>query len=577
MLYNNPDVKNMRLQIVKSKNAQSFYIVKSTYIKGKRSNKVVEKLGTLDELKLKLKNEDPYIWAKKYVEELNKQEKEGNRKITIKYSTNKIIDKNNNINFNVGYIFLEKLYYDLKLNETCKKISDEYRIKYDLNKILQDLIYTRIIEPCSKSSSFEVAKKFIEQPDYELHDIYRALEVIAKGTDFIESEVYKNSLNVINRNSKILYYDCTNYFFEIEQAEELKQYGKSKEHRQTPIVQMGLFMDGNGLPLAFNITSGNTNEQTTLKPLEEQIMRDFEMSKFVVCTDAGLASIANRKFNNIQSRSFIVTQSLKKIKKHLQEWALSKDGWHILGSKKEINLNNLTEKDYDKIFYKDKWINENGLEQRLIVSYSQKYADYQKHVREEQIQRAKNIIEDPGVATRNLNDPKRFINVATITEDGEIADKKVKSLNIEAIKKEEQFDGFYAVCTTLEDDVKEIIKVNKNRWEIEESFRILKTDFKARPVYLKRDDRIKAHFTICFLSLLIFRILEKKLKEGYTSNEIIKTLREMKLIKSDEENYIPIYTRTDLTDELHNFLGARTDYEITSNKSMKNILKSLKK
>ena len=508
---------------------------------------------------------------------VNKKEKEGNRKITIKYSTNKIIDKNNNINFNVGYIFLEKLYYDLKLNETCKKISDEYRIKYDLNKILQDLIYTRIIEPCSKSSSFEVAKKFIEQPDYELHDIYRALEVIAKGTDFIESEVYKNSLNVINRNSKILYYDCTNYFFEIEQAEELKQYGKSKEHRQTPIVQMGLFMDGNGLPLAFNITSGNTNEQTTLKPLEEQIMRDFEMSKFVVCTDAGLASVSNRKFNNIQSRSFIVTQSLKKIKKHLQEWALSKDGWHILGSKKEINLNNLTEKDYDKIFYKDKWINENGLEQRLIVSYSQKYADYQKHVREEQIQRAKNIIENPGVATRNLNDPKRFINVATITEDGEIADKKVKSLNIEAIKKEEQFDGFYAVCTTLEDDVKEIIKVNKNRWEIEESFRILKTDFKARPVYLKRDDRIKAHFTICFLSLLIFRILEKKLKEGYTSNEIIKTLREMKLIKSDEENYIPIYTRTDLTDELHNFLGARTDYEITSNKSMKNILKSLKK
>ena len=567
----------MRLQIVKSKNAQSFYVVKSTYIKGKRSNKVVEKLGTLDELKLKLKNEDPYIWAKKYVEELNKQEKEGNRKIIIKYSPNKIINKNNNINFNIGYIFLEKLYYDLKLNETCKKVSDKYRIKYDLNRILQDLIYTRIIEPCSKLSSFEVAKKFIEQPNYEIHDIYRALEVISEETDFIESEVYKNSLNVINRNSKILYYDCTNYFFEIEQAEGLKQYGKSKEHRQSPIVQMGLFMDGNGLPLAFNITSGNTNEQTTLKPLEEQIIRDFEMSKFVVCTDAGLASIDNRKFNNLQSRSFIVTQSLKKIKKHLQEWALSKDGWHTLGSKKEINLNNLTEEDYDKIFYKEKWINENGLEQRLIVSYSQKYADYQKHVREEQIQRAKNIIENPGVATRNLNDPKRFINVAAITEDGEIAEKKVKSLNIEAIKKEEQFDGFYAVCTTLEDDIADIIKVNKNRWEIEESFRILKTDFKARPVYLKRDDRIKAHFTICFLSLLIFRILEKKLKEGYTSNEIIKTLKDMNMFYEEAEGYIPVYKRTYITDELHNFLGARTDYEITSNKSIKNILKSLKK
>ena len=567
----------MRLRVTKSKNTDIFYVIKTVYIKGKEKTIIVEKLGNTSTIKSRTNGENPYIWAKKYVEELNKQEKENKRNITLEKSPSTIISLNKQKLFNIGYIFLEKLYYDLKLNKTCKKISERYRIKYDLNKILQDLIYTRIIEPCSKLSSFEVAKKFVEQPNYELHDIYRALEVISNETDFIESEVYKNSLNVINRNSRILYYDCTNYFFEIEQAEGLKQYGKSKEHRQSPIVQMGLFMDGNGIPLAFNITSGNTNEQTTLKPLEEQIMRDFEMSKFVVCTDAGLASIDNRKFNNLQSRSFIVTQSLKKIKKHLQEWALSKDGWHTLGSKKEINLNNLTEEDYDKIFYKEKWINENGLEQRLIVSYSQKYADYQKHVREEQIQRAKNIIENPGVATRNLNDPKRFINVAAITEDGEIAEKKVKSLNIEAIKKEEQFDGFYAVCTTLEDDIADIIKVNKNRWEIEESFRILKTDFKARPVYLKRDDRIKAHFTICFLSLLIFRILEKKLKEGYTSNEIITTLKEMRLIKSDDENYIPIYTRTDLTDELHDVFRVRTDYEITTDKNMKKILKNIKK
>ena len=567
----------MRLRVTKSKNTDIFYVIKTVYIKGKEKTIIVEKLGNTSTIKSRTNGENPYIWAKKYVEELNKQEKENKRNITLEKSPSTIISLNKQKLFNIGYIFLEKLYYDLKLNKTCKKISERYRIKYDLNKILQDLIYTRIIEPCSKLSSFEVAKKFVEQPNYKLHDIYRALEVISNETDFIESEVYKNSLNVINRNSRILYYDCTNYFFEIEQAEGLKQYGKSKEHRQSPIVQMGLFMDGNGIPLAFNITSGNTNEQTTLKPLEEQIIRDFEMSKFVVCTDAGLASVSNRKFNNIQSRSFIVTQSLKKIKKHLQEWALSKDGWHTLGSKKEINLNNLTEEDYDKIFYKEKWINENGLEQRLIVSYSQKYADYQKHVREEQIQRAKNIIENPGVATRNLNDPKRFINVAAITEDGEIAEKKVKSLNIEAIKKEEQFDGFYAVCTTLEDDIADIIKVNKNRWEIEESFRILKTDFKARPVYLKRDDRIKAHFTICFLSLLIFRILERKLKEGYTSNEIITTLKEMRLIKSDDENYIPIYTRTDLTDELHEVFSVRTDYEITTDKNMKKILKNIKK
>ena len=562
----------MRLSITHTTNNTYFYMIKSYRDHGKNKTIIVEKLGTLEEVKLKANGKDPVVWAKEYIAQKTAEEKEGKAIYYQKLVEGIPLSKKQKL-FNVGYIFLEKLYYDLKLNETCKKISEKYRIKYDLNKILQDLIYTRIIEPCSKLSSFEVAKKFIEQPDYELHDIYRALEVIAKGTDFIESEVYKNSLNVINRNSKILYYDCTNYFFETEQAEGLKQYGKSKEHRQTPIVQMGLFMDGNGLPLAFNITSGNTNEQTTIKPLEEQIMRDFEMSKFVVCTDAGLASIANRKFNNIQSRSFIVTQSLKKIKKNLQEWALSKDGWHTLGSKKEINLNNLTEKDYDKIFYKERWINENGLEQRLIVSYSQKYADYQKHIREEQIQRAKNIIENPGVATRNLNDPKRFINVDAITEDGEIADKRVRSLNIEAIKKEEQFDGFYAVCTTLEDDVEEIIKVNKNRWEIEESFRILKTDFKARPVYLKRDDRIKAHFTICFLSLLIFRILEKKLKEGYTSNEIIKTLREMNSLEMEGFGYKQTYVNTDITEELSKQFSIDINQDFISFKKMKKIIK----
>lgn len=567
----------MRLQIVKSKNAKSFYVVKSTYINGKRSNHVVEKLGTYNDLKIKSGLEDPIDWAKNYVKKLNEQEKAGTRSIIIKKAQNIKIEKNKNMIFNVGYLFLEKLYYDLNLDKTCKEISEKYRIKYDLNKILQDLIYTRIIEPCSKLSSFEVAKKFIEQPNYELHDIYRALEVIAKETEFIESEVYKNSLKVVNRNSKILYYDCTNYFFETETAEGLKQYGKSKEHRQSPIVQMGLFMDGNGLPLAFNITSGNTNEQKTLKPLEEQIMNDFKMSKFVVCTDAGLASTSNRKFNNMQDRSYIVTQSLKTIKGHLREWALSKEGWHALGSNKEINLNNLTNKDYDKIFYKERWINENGLEQRLIVSYSQKYADYEKHVRESQIQRAQKIIENSKAETRNLNDPKRFISISSVTPDGEVAEKKIKSLNTKAIKKEEQFDGFYAVCTTLEDDIGEIIKVNKNRWEIEESFRILKTDFKARPVYLKNDDRIQAHFTTCFLALLIFRILEKKLKDGYTSNEIIKTLREMNMLYEETEGYVPAYMRTDLTDEFHKQFDFRTDYEITTIGSMKKIIKQIKK
>ena len=568
----------MRLKITKSKNAASLYVIKDVIRNGKRTTKIVEKLGTLEELKKKLKNEDPIEWSKKYIKNLNDQEKIHTRKIIIEKSQNKLIEREKQTLYNCGYLFLEKIYYELKLNNICEEISQKYQFKFDLNSILSNLIYTRIIEPSSKLSSFEASKKFIEQPNYELHDIYRALEVISKETELIEAEVYKNSLDVVNRNTKILYYDCTNYFFEIEQAEGLKQYGLSKENRPNPITQMGLFMDGDGFPLAFNVNSGNTNEQTTLKPLEKQIIKDFELSKFVVCTDAGLASNENRKFNNIQNRSYIVTQSLKKIKGHLKEWALSPEDWHTINSNKKINLNDIDSSgDNEEIYYKERWINENGLEQRLIVSYSPKYAEYQRSVRNRQIERAQNLINNPTKISKNRqDDPKRFIKSASVTNDGEIASKKVFSLNTTAIEKEEEFDGFYAVCTTLEDDISEIIKINKRRWEIEESFRILKTDFKTRPVYLKRDDRIKAHFTTCFLSLLIYRILEHSLNEKYTNEKIISTLREMNLAYESEEGYIPLYTRNDITDDLHEKYEFRTDYEITTENKMKKILKNIK-
>ena len=568
----------MRLKITKSKNAASLYVIKDVIRNGKRTTKIVEKLGTLEELKKKLKNEDPIEWSKKYIKNLNDQEKIHTRKIIIEKSQNKLIEREKQTLYNCGYLFLEKIYYELKLNNICEEISQKYQFKFDLNSILSNLIYTRIIEPSSKLSSFEASKKFIEQPNYELHDIYRALEVISKETELIEAEVYKNSLDVVNRNTKILYYDCTNYFFEIEQAEGLKQYGLSKENRPNPITQMGLFMDGDGFPLAFNVNSGNTNEQTTLKPLEKQIIKDFELSKFVVCTDAGLASNENRKFNNIQNRSYIVTQSLKKIKGHLKKWALSPEDWHTINSNKKINLNDIDSSgDNEEIYYKERWINENGLEQRLIVSYSPKYAEYQRSVRNRQIERAQNLINNPTKISKNRqDDPKRFIKSASVTNDGEIASKKVFSLNTTAIEKEEEFDGFYAVCTTLEDDISEIIKINKRRWEIEESFRILKTDFKARPVYLKKDDRIKAHFTTCFLSLLIYRILEHSLNEKYTNEKIISTLREMNLAYESEEGYIPLYTRNDITDELHEKYEFRTDYEITTENKMKKILKNIK-
>ena len=566
----------MKLSIKHTKNNTFFYMVKSIRINGKSTSRIIECLGKLEEVKVKANGEDPIEWAKKYVNQKTLEEKENKATYYTKLVEGSPLT-NQKIFFNIGYLFLQKIYKELKLDKICKQISKKYKFEYDLDSILSRLIYTRILEPSSKLSSFESSKNFLEQPNFELQHIYRALEVIANETEFIEAEVYKNSLSVVNRNTKILYFDCTNYFFETEQAEGLKQYGVSKENRPTPIVQMGLFMDGNGYPLAFCINPGNTNEQVTLKPLEKRIIEDFELSHFIVCTDAGLASKENRAFNNLQNRSYIVTQSLKKIKGHLKEWALSTDGWHTINSNATINLEDIDNSSANEmVYYKERWIKENGMEQRLIVSYSPKYARYQKNIRNGQVIRAENMIEKPSSATKKrINDPKRFITSTYITGDGEIANSKKLTLNVDAINEEAMFDGFYAVCTTLEDNIEEIIKVNKRRWEIEESFRILKTEFKSRPVYLKNDDRIKAHFTTCFLSLLIYRILENKLDYKFSINKIISTLQNMNSLKIEGLGYKQIFESNAIVNALCDLLDVHLNTDFISNKNMKKIINKL--
>lgn len=570
----------MRLKITKTNTSTNYYIIKDINKNGKRSTMIYERLGTEKEILEKSKGEDIFVWIQNYLDKLNTQKNE--LPVFIKKYPSALIPKDEKNLFNCGYLFLEKIYYKLGLNQICENISEKYKFEYDLNNILSRLLYGRILFPASKLATKELSKKFIEQPNFELHDIYRALEVISKENEFIQSELYKNSLNISKRNTGVLYYDCTNYFFELEQEDGLKQYGPSKEHRPNPIIQMGLFMDGDGIPLAFNITSGNTNEQTTLTPLEEKILEDFKLSKFIVCTDAGLSSNANRKFNDKEERAFITTQSIKKLKKHLMEWALDENGWKLTNDSKTYNIKDIDKNEElykDKIFYKDRWINENGLEQKLIVTYSIKYRNYQQQIRNSQIKRAKQAIESNSIKLDkcNQNDYKRFVNKTNITKDGEIAEDKVLSLNTQQIEKEEKFDGFYGVCTNLDDNAEEIIKINQRRWEIEECFRIMKSEFKARPVYLQRDDRITAHFTTCFLSLVLYRFLEKRLEEQYTCSEIIGTIRNMNLYKANELGYLPAYTRTDITDTLHDKFGFRTDNEIIQQKEMKKILNKVKK
>ena len=566
----------MRIMKGRSKDP-TYHVIRDVRRNGKRSTEIIENLGHASEICARHNVNDADAWANAYIEKLRTEQSAANHKVLIPFNTDKLIERDVQLSFNIGYLFLQQIYHKLGLPSICRKIRKTTSAEYDLDAILSRLIYGRILFPSSKLSCFEQSKTLMEQPSFELHQIYRALSVLSDHSDLIQAELYKRSKKVVKRSTGVLFYDCTNYFFELEQESGLKQYGPSKEHRPNPIVQMGLFMDTSGIPLAFCINPGNQNEQLSLKPLEMQIMRDFELSRFVVCTDAGLSSEANRRFNNFGERSFITTQSVKKLKKELKEWCLDPKGWSLEGSRKKYDISKLedTPENRKKIFFKQKLIEgydeerDITFDQTLIVTFSLRYQLYHRTLRGRQIERAKKYLQNPASSDRrSQTDAKRFIKKTPVTGDGEVAENAMYELNTDVITEEEKYDGFYAVCTNLDDDPADIARINRDRWEIEESFRIMKSEFEARPVYLQRDDRIRAHFLTCFISLMIYRILEKQLAEKYTCEEIVATLREMDMRNLDGHGYIPNYKRTELTDALHENAGFRTDYEFTTPKSM---------
>ena len=578
----------MRVKKSVSKNSVSYSIIENVRdINGKSTTKVIEALGNEQEIRERHPGVDPEEWARAYAKKLTEEHKRKSETIIIKHDPTKPIPKGKKRSFNVGYLFLKSVYHQLKLDKICKEISDRHQFTYDLNKILALLMYMRILHPTSKKGTLERADDLLESHLVETQHIYRALDILAEESDTIEKTVYKNSAAIVERKTELLYYDCTNFYFEIEEADGLKQYGVSKENRPNPIVQMGLFMDGSGLPLAFVIHPGSQNEQPTLKPLEKRILKDFQLSKFVVCTDAGLSSHENRLYNSMNERAFVTTQSIKKLKKHLKEWALDPSGWKMMEPprksstkkrKQTINLRDLNLESDTQLYYKERWINENGLEQKLVVTFSPKHKRYQAGIREKQIERALKKVDNPSrIEKKRANSPDRFIQSTHVTEDGEIAGKSTYTINSALVEEEGKFDGFYGVCTNLESTPEEIVKINQRRWEIEETFRILKSEMRTRPVYLQKDERIEAHFLVCFLSLLTYRLIEKKIDESATCFEIIQTLRKMRVLEATNEGYIPTYTRTELTDKLHDVFGFRTDTEIVPIKKMKKILKEVKK
>ena len=560
--------------------------IKRSYRKsnGKTATKIHRKLGKLNDLLQQFSGDYDAMmaWARSEAEKdtMEYNAKTGN--VSVSLSKSAYIPRNEERCFPVGYLFLQKLCTELKIDSICRKISKRHKYTYDFSAILTDQIFSRILSPSSKLGSYSYCQTLLEPPKYELQNLYRALSVMAEESDFIQEELYFNSNFVHPRNKKVLYYDCTNYYFEIEQDDDFRKYGKSKESRPNPIVTMGLFMDADGIPLAFDVFPGNQNEQTTLKPLETKIIRDFACSEFIFCSDAGLGSKANRRFNSFGNRSYVISQSLKKMRREDRQIALNPKQFRRLGSNKFIDISTLDESDpdiYETIFYKEVPVVNGDMDEIVIVTYSPKYKAYQKRIRGQQIARAVKMIEQPGRKRRgkNQNDPARFIKSTAITEDGEVTGRNIYDLDSDRISEEEMYDGFYAVITNLEGDVGEILKINRQRWEIEENFRIMKTDFEARPVYVRRDERIKAHFLICYISLLVYRLLEKKLGNAYTCNEILGTLRSMQVtLLSKESGYIPSYKRTDMTDDLHKVFGFHTDYEFISKSTMRSIIKSTK-
>ena len=582
----------MYLDIRKGKDRR-FYIMQGFRIKGGgTSTKVHMKLGTESEIKEKYDCEDAEAWARQKLKEINASLKEEKASVMVSYNPVKKIEPGRWRSVHCGHLVLLPLYNKLGLAKFSAEVASRHRFKYDFADILCKLVMCRILFPDSKRASRECMNDFVDAPDFSLDDIYNFLEVLSKELTPLQKSLYEATKNELSRRTGVIYYDCTNYYFEIEKEDNLRRYGKSKEHRPNPIVQMGMFMDADGLPLAFCINPGNTSEQQTLQPLEEILANEFNLSEFVVCTDAGLASIDNRLYNTTEGRNYIVTQSIPGLPGLMKEWALEKTGWRKLGDK-EDRVYDISELDLaaekDNLYYRERWFKENrssikDYEERLIVTFSPKYALYQRQLRAEHISKALRMIENKSEKSRQAQqDPRRFIATTHCTPDGEVAEKSVMGLDMAAIEKEKAMDGLNCLATKLDDTVGEILHVNGFRYEIEHLFRVTKTEFDARPVYLRREDRIRAHFAICFIALLLLKAFQKQLNEGlgeeqrYSSEQIINALAGMDYNIVRGTGYVPAYSATALRSRSCEVSGVQIDTQIVLNRKMRQYVKMLKK
>lgn len=582
----------MYLDIRKGKDPR-YYIMQGFRKKeGGTSSRVYLKLGKASEIMDKYGCDDAEAWARQKLREVNDSIRDDKASVMVPYNPDMKIETGSWKTVHCGHMVLLPLYNKLGLAQFSAEVGRRHRFRYDFADILRKLVMCRILFPDSKRATRECLNEFVDAPDFSLDDIYNFLGVLAEEITPLQKSLYEATRNELSRRTGVIYYDCTNYYFEIEKEDSLRRYGRSKEHRPNPIVQMGMFMDADGLPLAFCINPGNTGEQQTLQPLEEILANDFNLSEFVVCTDAGLASIDNRLYNTTEGRNYIVTQSIPQLPGTMKDWALEKKGWKRLGDSddvtydiSELNLEN--EKGH--LYYRERWFRENrsavkDYEERLIVTFSPKYALYQRQLRAQHMEKALEMIRRRSEKSRQTQqDPRRLISTVRCTDDGEVAQNTLMSLDTDLIEKEKAMDGLNCVATRLEDSVGDILHVNGFRYEIEHLFRVTKTEFDARPVYLRREDRIRAHFAICFVALLLLKAFQKQVNEGmdedsrYSSEQIISALAGMKYNVVRGTGYVPAYSATALRSRCCETANLPIDRQIVLNRKMRQYVKMLNK
>lgn len=566
---------NYKLSISKSKNSRLFYI-QTSYREGTRvKTKTVKRLGSEAFIKENYGVEDAEAWARAELERMRQAAREEKQGLVVEFHPDRKTDCTDRI-YNGGDVFVEQALAKLGISTICKDVSANYRFKFKLEDYLVRMVCSRILHPGSKLSDFLKGSRFVENKELKLENFYRSLDVIGREMNTMQAHIYRHSLSSIGRNTGVIYYDCTNVFFETESDDDFRKYGHSKENRPNPLVQIGLFMDMDGLPLGMCVNPGNTSEQKTLQPLEEVLAEKFGLSKFVVCTDGGLGSKDNRKYNVTEDRNFITVQSLKKLPSHYQEWATSPKGWRLRprlngdATTRCTQIYNLGEIDLDEYledtFYKECLTDEKAYEEHLIVTYSRKYDIYQKQIRQQQIQRAITKINRGEIRRpKSPNDCRRFMKDIYFNENGEPLHVITGAeLDLEQIGAEARFDGFSALATSLDDDPCQVIRVNSWRWEIEDCFRIEKSDLEMRPVYVRNPERIRAHFFTCFIALLVLKIMQKQYDTHFPVSQIRSTLEGMNLVKLEAFGYIPAFNNTPLTEAIQTSANIHINRQINT-------------